>query len=55
MTQEIIVYIIIGLTIGVTLFLIVKKVLANKKRDENPCNGCDGCELKQFKKADCTK
>jgi len=43
MTQEIIVYIIIALTVVGFYFLFIKK----KKTKKNNCNGCTGCSLKE--------
>jgi hypothetical protein len=43
MTQDLIVFGIIALTIGYVFFSFIKNIRA--KKENNGCGGCNGCEL----------
>jgi hypothetical protein len=43
MTQIILVFIIIGLSIIYTIYALVKNI---RKKDESACGDCNGCEIK---------
>ncbi len=46
MTQDLIVFAIITMTVGYVLFSFVKNLRA--KKVSNNCGGCTGCELSKF-------
>lgn len=50
--QLVIVYIILGLTIAYTVYAIVKSI---SKKEPNPCDGCNGCDLRKEIMEKCDK
>jgi len=40
--------IIVLLAVAAALFYVIKKIIKRlrPKKDDSPCNGCDGCDLK---------
>lgn len=49
--QLIIVYLIIGVVVGISIYRLVRYI----RKKDNPCVGCNGCDLKKEIMKNCDK
>ena len=55
MMQNIIVFVIIGITLAYACYAVYKSMLSPKQATRSNCGGCKGCELKNATSCDTSK